>query len=694
MKKLILTVIMVIGGLMGYASTVQETQQEDRQLMPGAMFAKNRKSKLKIFLPLKRTDVKLWVSAGIVHADVSQQFTNTTDQPLEAIYIFPLPSNSTVTNMVLKMGDRIIKSIVKEKQEAKKIYEQAKIEGKKTALIEQERPNIFTTSVANFLPGETVEIKLSYIEPIEYSKGCYNINFPMVVAPRYIPFKINVEKDGDAIIENEVADANRISPPLLHPSVNSEHHLTMSVDIDGLPLNEIISNTHAISVKEVKNGKTTSYNITLQEKETIPDSDFNLKLMLKTSEQPQISHLNSLNGKRVFSMINIFPPISAREKIKAKEATMMTPKEVVFLIDTSGSMSGDSIGEAKTGLKKCMKMLKRNDLFTIVRFSDTFSSFTPTLRKATPGRLEAAKNYIDCITAEGGTEMQQALQYVLNLKSLNPESMQLIVFLTDGDVGNEDTLIRLISNKLGKRRLFTFGIGSAPNEYLMRKMAELGRGQSRFIRSHEDIGTVMSDFFKTLEAPVLTDISLQWLDSNGDKINDVIAFPSPCPDVFNERPLQLFVSYPEGAVKKLIITGERSGTTQHFEYDMQDSTQSYPSIEKFFAKSAINQLMYKLIMNPGSEDSIKKDILKIALQHQLVTKYTSRVAVEERVVKQPNGSLLTVKVPVKLPKGFNSNAFFATASNDPLMFLLGSLAIALGTGIMLVLQKKWIRPPL
>jgi Ca-activated chloride channel family protein len=680
MKKLLMIGFMVVAGVSAYASAGEDGSE--KKTMPGAMFARGRESKMKMFLPLKKTDVKLWVSAGVVRAEVSQEFTNNSSQPLEAIYIFPLPSRSTVTNMVLKVGDRVIRSIVKEKEEAKKVYEKAKKEGKKTALIVQERPNIFTTSVANFLPGETVEIKISYIEPIEFSNGSYSVNFPMVVGPRYIPFKIDISKNGDVDMSPAVTDSGKINPPLLHPSVDSGHRLTMNVEIEGIPIQEIRSNTHSIKIdEEQKNGKT-KYNVALRGTETIPDSDFNLRLILKKSSQPLISHLSSLNDNTVYSMINIFPPLT---KSKKQNTRKRIPREVIFLVDTSGSMLVESIGQAKAGLKKCMQMLHNDDYFTIIRFSDTFSSFSPELRKADKSTISAAEGYVDSLTADGGTEMQQALEYLLNLPARNPENMQLIVFLTDGDVGNEDSLIRLISNKLGKRRLFTFGIGSAPNEYLMRKMAEQGRGQSRFIHSHEDIGVVMSDFFKTLDSPVLTDIALQWVDVDGNEIKDIKVFPSPCPDVFNERPLQLFVTYPAGKVDKIRISGKSNGEARNFEYRLTGSSRSYPAIEKLFANSAINHLMYELIMHPESEKRIKKDILKIALKHQLVTRFTSRVAVEEKITKQPDGSLLTVKVPVKLPKGWRSSAFFDTATSDPLMLLLGSLAI-LGGLIILIIE--------
>lgn len=683
MKTIQLAILLILSSISVLGA--KEYGFSEEKTMPGAMYAKNEKENFRLFLPLKKTDVKLWVSAGIVHAEVSQVFKNDSQYPLEAIYVFPLPSRSTVTDMVLETNDRIIRSVVKERAEAKQIYEAAKKAGKKTALIEEERPNIFTTSVANFLPGETVKIKISYIEPIEYKKGSYEVNFPMVVGPRYIPFKLDVDDNGVVDAQPAVADAPRITPPLLHPTIDSGHRLTMNVIIEGIPLGEIISNTHAIKVdKETDN----RFAVSLKKPETIPDRDFNLKLLLHKTGQPELTSLNSVNGEKIYSMINIFPPVEDEKLSKANVSEM--PREVIFLIDTSGSMSGSSISQAKSGLKYCLKMLHPEDFFTIVRFANDYSSFSPDLRKVTPDSLAAAEGYINGLSSNGGTEMQKALQYVLEMSPQNNRNIQMIVFLTDGDVGNEDSLLRLLANKLGRRRLFTFGIGSAPNEFLMRKMAEEGRGQCRFIHSHEDISVIMSDFFKTLASPVLTDISLTWLDEHGEKAAGVTVFPDPPPDVFIERPLTLLVSYTSGKVDKLLLKGTISGKEKLFEYPIkQVKGVSYPSIEKLYAQSEINQLMFKIIMDPASEKSGRKDILDIALTHQLVTKYTSRVAVEQKIERKPDGTLVSVNVPVELPNGWDSSSFFPTATNDPLLLLIGGITMLLGlSGLLTQLRRR------
>ena len=625
----------------------------------GVLYA-SIKNGQKLILPLKKTDVDIDVSSGIVQANVTQTYTNDTNFTLEAIYIFPLPSNATVTEMELRVGDRIISSEVQEKQAAKQTYTKAKREGRKTALLEQTRDNIFKTSVANFHPGETAEVSFSYIEKMQYKVGEYEVNFPMVVGQRYIPYTIEPDENSNAKYSSDVHDAQDLNPPLLHTNTTNAHFLSINVDVNGLPLKEITSSTHSIKVKESDSQK---FNVTLTSGTTIPDCDFNIKLKLKSDNSPQITNLSSEKGNDSYGMTTIFPPTK-----KLKQKTV--PRDVIFLIDTSGSMRGSSIGQAKEGLKLCMDLLKPEDKFTIVRFASEFSYFSPELREANVTKIQSAKGYVNTLQARGGTEMQRALDYVLGIP-LREEAIPMIVFLTDGCVGNENTLFRLLNKKLGNGRLFTFGIGSAPNEHLMRKMAEIGRGQSRFIRSHEDIGEVMSDFFRTLENPILTDIKITWKKEGSSHFANFDHYPKKCPDVFYERPLQIFTRRPVHFRGIMRISGNLNGQKVKYDFAL-DKNEKFPAIEKMYAREQINDIQYR-ILKTRNEPFLRKDIIQIALEHQLVTKYTSRVAVEYELKEEmcPDGKLRSVKVPVNLPKGWDPSGFHATATNNVQLLLIG-----------------------
>jgi Ca-activated chloride channel family protein len=623
--------------------------------LAGVMFTVGSTNEPRVVLPLKKTDVHIDVTAGISRTEVVQRFQNNLDRPLEAIYIFPLPSEAAVEDFELRLNDRVIRSSVKEREEAKATYEQAKVEGKKAALFEQERPNLFTTSVANLLPGESVEVCFSYVESLRFRKDRYDITFPMVVGERYIPFKF----DATGEPKSTVPDAGRINPPVLHPNLDSGHRLSIEVSLNGLPVKEITSSTHAIEVED--GGGNDRYVVTTKPQRLLPNCEFSIAVHLRTNDVPSVSFVQSM-GDEAYGLLSVFPPIG---KTRAHQAL---PKDVVFLIDTSGSMSGESIAQAKSGLRRCLDMLQAEDRFTIVRFASDFSGFSPALRPAERGKIDEAREYIGGLSSNGGTEMQPALEYVLGILPREAGRMPLVVFLTDGDVGNEEQLINLMSEHLENTRLFTFGIGSAPNEFLMHRMAEVGRGQSRFIRSHEDVGDVMADFFQTLEAPVLTDVTVEW---EGAKVH---AYPGRCPDIFYGRPLQLVARSPGGFGGRIRISGLLDGEEQVYAIDLgEPGAGRHDAIDKLYGRMQVKDLMVRLMQadEPDGQAALKQAIVQVALKHQLVTRFTSRVAVEERVVVE-GGDLVSVKVPVPAPKGWT---MYATATNETLQLLIGLAAL-------------------
>lgn len=633
----------------------------------GSMTARAKDVGDKIILPLKRTDVDIDITGGVVKARVTQIFENNTKYNLEAVYAFPLPSRATVTGMEIQIDDRLISSVVKERKEAKQTYEEAKKQGKTAALLEQERPNLFTMSVANFAPGETAEVRLTYVEQADFQTGVYSVTFPMTIGPKYMP----------ANGPQAVPDADRVTPPVLPPWIDANHRLKLEATVSGIPVKEIRSNTHAIRVQ--KRDKTQK--VWLRNTLVIPNKDFNMEIVLPDASTPEFSLVKCDADGSEFGMFTVFPPT-----LKADGPKREVPRDVVFLIDTSGSMSGASIAQAKAGLKECLTMLRPADQFTIVRFSSDHSAFSPDLRPATPEKLREADAFVDSLQASGGTEMQRALDYVLDYPS-NPEALKMIVFLTDGAVGNEDSLMRLLNEKLDNRRLFTFGIGSAPNEHLMRKMGELGHGQSRFIRSQEDVGKVMADFFRTLEAPVLTDIELAWEDRNGRPI-EVASYPSVCSDVFYERPLQVVANsragFDGGALK---VHGKLAGQPVSYQFAFAKAVKTEDgAVDKLFGRAHIDELMFQLLQaDTGDQRSAAEgEVLKASLHHQLVSQFTSRVAVEEKLKRDGLGRLVRVKVPNAFPEGWDADQFFGTATTATKHLILGALALLLALGLGVV----------
>jgi len=650
MRNTFLKPIKVTLVLLGAVFWLGANAARAEETAPGLVFSDTTGAKR--FLPLKSTSVRIHVTGGVAESEVTQTFTNDTQTALEAVYLFPLPSGATVTDMELRYADRVIRSVVKEKEEARKTYEQARTDGKKAALVEEERPNMFTTSVTNFLPGETVEVHFRCIFPLEFEAGAYALNFPMTVGPRYVP-------------SDTLGEAGRIVAPILLPSVDPVHRLDLVVDIRGIPVSRIDSSTHSIQISQIEPGVSE---VKLASGSTIPNCDFGLRIGLATGDAPVVTTLQSDDGKARYAMINIYPPLTA----KLLENNPL-PRDVLFLIDTSGSMEGDSIGQAKAGLLQCLGMLRPEDHFDIVRFSDAFSSFAPELRPVDSSTLEAGRSFVNTLVADGGTEMQPALDYVLGLKS-RPEAMRLVVFLTDGDVGNEETLLRLIHARLGNARLFTFAIGSAPNEYLIREMAKLGRGEARTIQSHEDIERVMQDFFRTLDAPVLTDAELIWKGPHGRQLNNVEFYPARLPDLFRDRPVRVFAKLPAGFHGEVTVRANALG--HRFEETLSlgtDHASDSSALEKLFGRARLDDLMVQWMTakDGPSREGLRLDVIATALEHQLITQFTSRVAVEEKISRNPLDKLISGKVPLPLPRGWDPSQFVPTGTDD-LARLLGA----------------------
>lgn len=636
----------------------------------GTMIA-HGSSGAQLVLPLRETDVELTLTAGVLEASVTQKFTNPTTNRLEAVYIFPLPARAAVSDMELQIGDRILRSQVKEKLQAKQVYEEAKKAGKRTALLEQERPNIFTTSVANIAPGEDIAVRLRYVEAAEYRPGQYSVTFPMVVGERYIPVTQDpatgacaCEGDGAA---GGAGDGERLNPPVLSPSVDPEHRLSLVLNIHGLPVRSVSSSTHVLDVQTHDDPPRTE--VRVAGGKMIPNCEFHVDVELATSAEPRISVVESWDEDFGHALLTVIPPVGAAE------APQRMPRDVVFLIDKSGSMSGSSIEQARAGLLRCLDMLKPEDEFTIVQYSSDYEALSDVLLPATHEALSRARSYVGAIRSDGGTELQPALGYVLN-RPVRASVLSLVVLLTDGDVGNEASLMELLKARLGPRRLFTFGIGSAPNEFLMREMAQLGRGQCRFLRAEEDVGEVIGDFFRTLDSPVLTDVSLEWTDFDGDRIDDVEVYPCPCPDVFVDRPLQVVARCGRDFSGVLTVRGTMNGAPVAYEYGFSAYDALYhDAIPKLFGRSRIRQLMLERLQ-AGSGDgrkTIEGDVLATALRYQLISDFTSRVVVEERLETQPDGTLHTVKVPVPPPRGWTMYGMQATATQDLAWVVLGAI---------------------
>src|SRR5215472_13388829 len=454
-------------------------------------------------VPLLHTDVALDVRGLVAAATVTQQYVNSTNEPIEAVYVFPLPHDAAVYDMEIRIGNRVIRSVIREREEAKRTYEAAKSEGKRAGLVEEERPNIFTASVANLMPGDHVDVRLRYVEPLRWEESRVRLVFPMVVGPRYITGTQAVGHDGTgwAADSDAVPDASRITPPVRHPDSRPGHDISLAVDLDaGFEFGSIKSVSHEITVRRLADGRQ---HVELAGGATIPNKDFVLDIQQAESAQPKTSLFLSTereSGETHF-LLTAFPP--------TVQPTKRVPVEMLYLIDVSGSMGGTSIQQARGALLQALDRLTPSDRFGILAFNHSYHEFASQPLTASGENVAAARRYVQCLEAGGGTEMLPALLHVMQ----KPETsgyVRHIVLLTDGDVGNDEQIFAALRQNLGGARLYTVAIGSAPNFFLATKMAQFGRGSFTHIANISEIREQMGRLLETIESPVLTDVRLSF----------------------------------------------------------------------------------------------------------------------------------------------------------------------------------------
>jgi len=479
------------------------------------------------------TDVDITVSGPTLRARVTQVFRNTSKDWVEATYVYPLATGGAVDTLKMVVGDRVIIGNIKERQQARVIYEEARRTGRKAALTEQERPNIFTNSVANIGPGETVLVQIEYQEPVHQSGREYSLRLPLVVGPRYNPAPIvqsvDFRKDGSgwgAATSDPVPDRERISPEVLDPAKHAPVNPTsITVRLKaGFPLGDIKSHHHNVRVESPDSATRI---VTLSDGAVPADRDFELTWKPAAEKAPSVGLFHERIGDADYLLAFVTPP-------GADQAARKPPaREVVFVIDNSGSMGGTSIVQAKASLLYALGRLQPNDRFNVIRFDDTMDVLFPASVPADAAHVGEATSFVSALQARGGTEMVPAMRAALTDKLGGTDMVRQIVFLTDGAIGNEQQLFETITAMRGRSRVFMVGIGSAPNTYLMTRAAELGRGAFTHIGSVEQVEERMRGLFAKLENPAVTGLTARFSEATAD------VTPAIIPDVYRDEPLVL-----------------------------------------------------------------------------------------------------------------------------------------------------------
>lgn len=603
--------------------------------------------------PTVATEVEITVGGLVARAVVRQHFTNPGTEWVEGMYVFPLPENAAVDHLRLIVGDRLIDGLIKERAEARRIYEVAREEGKKAGLLESERPNIFTTSIANIGPGEQVAIEIEYQQSLRYDQGAFSLRFPMVVGPRYIPGviqSVSLTGGGWAIeATDQVPDAEQITAPVLRPEEGMINPVSLSVALaPGFPITDIASAYHEITMTETDNG---ARHVTLGDGVVPADRDFELSWRPSTGTAPIAGLFSeSFHGEH-YVLAMVLPPDPAAGDASAAAP----PREVIFVLDISGSMSGQSIGQAKAALALAIDRLGDQDRFNLVIFNDTATALFPAPRAAAPAQRAMAAQFVTALEAGGGTEMAEALERAL--AGAPPSGyLRQIIFLTDGAVGNEAELFALVERDLGAGRLFTIGIGSAPNSYFMTEAAATGRGTFTHIGRLEEVSDRMEALFAKLESPVMTDLTMVW---TGGVIPDVSR--DALPDLYASEPVVVTarVAALEGT---LTFSGQRHGAPWQATLTLPDAAPA-AGVSVLWARDRIDDLIHSARSGQHAEnpDLIRQAVLDIAIPHHLVSKYTSLVAVDV-TPSRPDGTPLTSgKLPLNLPHGWDFDKVFGEA---------------------------------
>lgn len=629
--------------------------------------------------PLLFTDVRMRVSGMIARVSVAQRFVNPTPEWREGVYVFPLPEKAAVDHLQMRIGERVVDGVIRERGEARRTYEAAKTEGRKTSLVEQERPNLFTTSVANIGPGEEVVVAIEYQQTLRYDDGTFRLRFPLAVTPRYIPgapVASSAGGTGWSPATQQVPDADRITPPVADRRDGYVNPVQIAVDLDaGFPLARLDSAHHPMRIEE---GPGHRFRLTLAEGPVPAARDFELAWTPDVGAAPATALFTETKGGRTYALLMALPPAAAADAPRP-------PREVTYIVDTSGSMEGVSMAQARDALLLALDRLQPGDTFNVIEFNSTAAALFPAPMPADPATLGRAKQFVTGLRARGGTEMLPALELALAGPREAPGVRQ-VVFLTDGAVGNEDAILRLVHDALGDRRLFTVGIGPAPNAFFMTKAAQFGRGTYTYIADVREVKEKMTALFRKLESPALTDIAVDW-PAGAD------AWPRIVPDLYAGEPVVVVAQFnasPSGG--RVMVTGRRAGATWGA-LTPAAAPEAASGVGVLWARAKIDALM-DAGRRGAPEPEIRAAVVDVALTHHVVSKYTSLVAVDATPTRPAGIAAATTAMPGNIPDGLTGfDRLPRTATPAPLLIVAGGLALLLAGALALVVRGAGAAAP-
>ena len=611
------------------------------------------------------TKVQMDITGAISRVKVEQSFTNPSNDWVEGVYVFPLPTDSAVDHLDMIIGKRIIQGQIKERQEAKKIYNKAKQAGKKASLIEQQRPNIFTTKVANIAPGETIKIAIEYQQAVKIDQNKFSVRFPMTIGERYIPGKpVATPNNSTGLNTHRVKDGSAITPPI---SLTIDRPIKIAINLKaGFNTASVKSSYHEVSIVDVDN---LTKHITLDNTKgnNQANRDFELVWQANNSLTPELALFTQQRGDDQYLMLMATPPGDKAFK------QVNTPRELIFIIDSSGSMMGSSMIQASEALTQAINRLKPTDRFNIIDFDSDFDPLFDSAMPAIKMNKKHGVRFANNLYADGGTEPLEAIKYAFESRDSRSDNyLRQVIFLTDGQVGNEYEIFRTVRQYIDDDRLFTIGIGSAPNSHLMKTLAEYSKGAYTFIGDIAEVKDKMINLFEKLESPAMTNININFpMDINAEQALGSIS------DLYKGEVITAVYKL-NAMPNKLSISGDTANGvfTKDINITAKNST---TGIDVLWAKRKIEQMMreYRAQNRRVDRDKVQADITNLALDHHLVSKFTSLVAVDITPTK-PTTEIASTQVIANKVKAAK------TATNAQLWMALGVLLML----VSLVISRR------
>lgn len=601
--------------------------------VPGTGSMVARRDAREVPLPLERTDVQARIAGWVSSVAVTQTFRNPYDGKIEAVYVFPLPHDAAVRDFVIAIGERRIRGIIREREEARAIYAEARRQGYVASLLSQDRPNVFTQSIANIEPLREIAVRIEYFHAVPYRDGAYEFVFPMVVGPRFNP-PGSAGGVGAAARGARGASGQRTEVEYLRPGERGGREVSLSAEIDaGAPLATVESPTHAIEKEALGEGKVR---VRLARRDRIPNRDFVLRYALAGERVLPSLFVRREPGGAFFTLV-LHPPA-------APEAEPRRPMEFFFVLDGSGSMAGEPLAKAKEAVERLLRRLDPADTFQIIRFSDASSAMSERPLPATPEHVRRGLAHLASLQGEGGTMMIEGIRAALGA-SADPERPRLVTFLTDGYIGNEDEIFGEARRLLGDTRIFSFGVGKAVNRHLLEGLASLGRGAVAYVGLGADDGKEVAAFYERVRRPALAGLSIDW---GGLAVSDV--YPRRIPDLLAGRPVTLTGRISDGpATATIRVRGTVGGAAREiavpFDPERAPGHEALPAI---WARMRIADLSDLAAREERSEAA--REAKRLALEHGLVSAWTSFVAVD--ALRRTGGDHgTTVPVAVPIPEG-------------------------------------------